>query len=86
MQNAIVGYINYTHTVSRLTPSYMISIVLALGHSRFDEHVPLKKISHLFDCKQCALFHHVINCHILFSLVKIMCFVIYIYYIMLYLH
>ena len=42
--NTIVGYNNYAHTVSRLTPSYMISIGLALEHSRFDEHVPLIKI------------------------------------------
>ena len=61
--------INYAHTVSRLTPSYIISIVLALEHSRFDEHVPLMKISYQFHCKQCALFHHIIICHILYSLV-----------------
>ena len=60
--NTIVGYNNYAHTVSRLTPSYMISIGLALEHSRFDEHVPLMKISYLFHCK---LFHHIIICHIL---------------------
>ena len=73
----IVGYNNYAHTVIRVTPSYMISIVLALEHSRFDEHVPLKKISYLFNYKQCALFHHVIMCHLLYSLIKTMCLVIY---------
>ena len=41
----------------------MISIVLALEHSKFVEHVPLMKISYLFDCKQCALFHHIIICY-----------------------
>ena len=46
--NTIVGYNNYAHTVSRHTPSFMISIGLALEHSRFDEHVPLMKISYLF--------------------------------------
>ena len=52
----------------------MISIVLALEHSRFDEHVPLKRISYLCSYKQCALFHHVIIiCHILYSLVKTRC-------------
>ena len=56
----------------------MISIVLALEHSRFDEHVPLMKISYLFDCKQCALFHHIIVCHILYSLVKTMYLVLFI--------
>ena len=66
--NKIVGYNNYTHTVIRLTPSYMIFIILALEHSKFDEHVPLKKINDLFNYKQCALFHHVIMCHILYSL------------------
>ena len=34
--NTIVGYNNYAHTVIRLTPSYIISIVLTLKHSRFD--------------------------------------------------
>ena len=58
--NTIVAYNNYAHTVIRLTPSYIISIVLALEHSRFDEHVPLMNISYQFDCKQCALFHHII--------------------------
>ena len=58
--NTIVGYNNCAHTVSRLTPSYMISIVLALEHSRFDQHVPLMKIRDLFDCKQCALLYYVI--------------------------
>ena len=76
--NKIVGYNNYAHTVIRLTPSYIISIILALEHSKFDEHVPLKKINYLFNYKQCALFHHVIMCHILYSLVKTMCLVIYI--------
>ena len=70
--NTIVGYNNHTRTVSRLTPAYIISVVLALENSRFDEHVPLMKISYLLDCKQCALFHHVIMCHIFYSLVKIM--------------
>ena len=74
--NTIVGYNNYAHTVSRLTPSYMISIGLALEHSRFEEHVPLMKISYLFHCKQCTLFHHIIICHILYSLVKTMCLVL----------
>ena len=76
--NIIVGYNNYTQTVIRLTvtPSYIISIVWALEHSWFDEHVPPKKISYLFDCKQCALFHHAIMCHILYSLVKTMCLVL----------
>ena len=66
----IVGYNNYSHTVIRVTPSYMISIVLALEHSTIGEHVPLKKISYLFNYKQCALFHHVSICHIVYSLVK----------------
>ena len=59
LDNTIVGYNNYTHTIIRVTTSYMISIVLALEHSRFDDHVPLKKISYLFSYKQCALFHHI---------------------------
>ena len=75
----ILGYNNYAHTVIRLTPSYMISMGLALEHSTFDEHVPLKKIHYLFNYKQCALFHHASICHILYSLVKTMCLVIYIY-------
>ena len=41
--NTIVGCNNYTHTEVRVATSYMISIVLAWEHSRFDEHVPLKK-------------------------------------------
>ena len=49
--NTIVCYNRYTHTVSRLTPSYIISIVLVLEHSRFDKHVPLKKMSYLIDCE-----------------------------------
>ena len=73
--NTIVGYNNYAHTVISLTPSYIISIVLALEHSRFAEHVPLMKIIYLFDCKQCTLFHHIIICHILYSLGKTMCLV-----------
>ena len=73
--NTIVGYNNYAHTVISLTPSYIISIVLALEHSTFDEHVPLKKISYMFNYKQCALFHHGIICHLLYSLVKTMCLV-----------
>ena len=73
----MVGYNNYIHTVIRVTTSYMISIVLALEHSRFDEHVPLKKISYLFSYTQCALFYYIsIICHILFSLVKTRCLVI----------
>ena len=76
--NTIVGYNNYAHTLIRFTLSYIISIVLALEHSRFDEHMPLKNISYIFHCKQCALFHHVIMCHIVYSLVKIMCLVLYI--------
>ena len=76
----IVGYNNYTHTVIRVTPSYMISIVLALEHSTFDEHVPLQKISYLFNYKQCALFHHDTICHLLYSLVKTMYVVIYLLY------
>ena len=63
--NTIVGYNNYNHTVIRVTTSYMISIVLALEHSRFDEHVPLKINS-----------VHYFICHILFSLVKTRCLVI----------
>ena len=61
----------------------MISIILALEHSKFDEHVLLKKIHYLFNYKQCALFHHVFMCHIMYSLVKTMCYIyiyIYIYY------
>ena len=74
----IVGHNNYTHTVIRVAPFYMISIVLVLEHSTFDEHVPLKKISYLFNYKQCALFHQGIICHLLYSLVKTMCLVLYI--------
>ena len=47
-----------------------------MEHSTFDEHVPLMKISYLFHCKQCTLFHHIIIFHILYSLVKTMCLVL----------
>ena len=58
----IVGYNNYSHTEIRVTPYYIISIFLALEHSTFDDHMPLNKISYLFNYKQCTLFHYVIYC------------------------
>ena len=76
--NTIVGYNYYAHNEIRLTKSYIVSIVLALVYSRFNEHVPRKKISYLFDCKQCALFHHFSMCYILYLLVKTICLVLYI--------
>ena len=49
-----------------------------MEYSKFDEHVPLKKISYIFKYKQCALFHHDIICVILYALVKTMYLVVFI--------